>query len=582
MTVAQPVYRGLMGASLPPEFFQADARGLAGGVEFGFSSTTLDRRVAGFYAKTSKESQASTIFEAKQGMVDCGADIAWLSQFTHEAETLFPPLMAVQVERTRVDGHALVIEAKFALNLMSLTLDMVISKRRRMVLEVGKQMRSTLGDNLKLPDWDSLQATLGERAASAIDVRAFANQALDFWMRWYEEQSASHYNTDDAVGSAIIDAVAAWRSVGAWPREVVTVRFLNGSHAMPITYDVWHRAWGNDKLTILPDGRFYRGKADDQAKAKEALNKWSCDLGKGTLHLGWVGWGGNTLQMSEGGRRFAKSDGEIRMQLDAGVEPPAWLMWHLRADGWEEEMRALLHQTTELLLGRKELTTFAAGKVAVVVGASSCLKKLDLQYNQELRWEGVEPILRAAERCRTLEDVNVSKTGLGVPGSTLAARQFGVLLCRLPNLRAISLANCTIGPEGCAAVAAGVRESATIETLDLSNSKIAAGYAQLGAALAHSTSLRKLELLKCSLADAGNEATAAFFAGLRASTSLTDVGMEKTACDEAGACAIAEALGVNTSIATFTLKTNPNLGDTGKAALEAAKQSRAAPLRLIL
>ena len=50
------------------------------GIEFGFSSTTLDRGVAGFYAKEDKEGKASTIIEARQGMVDRGADISWLSQ----------------------------------------------------------------------------------------------------------------------------------------------------------------------------------------------------------------------------------------------------------------------------------------------------------------------------------------------------------------------------------------------------------------------------------------------------------------------------------------------------------------------
>ena len=37
-------------------------------------------------------------------------------QFSHEAEILFPPLMAFQVVGTRVEGSTLVVQARFTLN----------------------------------------------------------------------------------------------------------------------------------------------------------------------------------------------------------------------------------------------------------------------------------------------------------------------------------------------------------------------------------------------------------------------------------------------------------------------------------
>ena len=51
-------------------------------------------------------------------------------QFSHEAETLFPPLLACEVTGTRVEGLVLVVEAKFALNMLSLTLKQARSERR--------------------------------------------------------------------------------------------------------------------------------------------------------------------------------------------------------------------------------------------------------------------------------------------------------------------------------------------------------------------------------------------------------------------------------------------------------------------
>ena len=68
LTYATPVYRGLMGASFPERFFEKDADGIAGGIEFGFSSTTTDRSVAAFYSKAEREGTASTIIEAQQGL----------------------------------------------------------------------------------------------------------------------------------------------------------------------------------------------------------------------------------------------------------------------------------------------------------------------------------------------------------------------------------------------------------------------------------------------------------------------------------------------------------------------------------
>ena len=82
LTKAGCVYRGLAGATLPESFFRKDDDHLSGGIEYGFTSTTPDRGVAVGYAK----GKASTVFEARMGMVDRGADISWLSQFEKERE----------------------------------------------------------------------------------------------------------------------------------------------------------------------------------------------------------------------------------------------------------------------------------------------------------------------------------------------------------------------------------------------------------------------------------------------------------------------------------------------------------------
>lgn len=50
-------------------------------------STTVERKVAEEYAK-GPANQSSLIFEMRQGMVNRGAFLGWLSQYPHEAEIL--------------------------------------------------------------------------------------------------------------------------------------------------------------------------------------------------------------------------------------------------------------------------------------------------------------------------------------------------------------------------------------------------------------------------------------------------------------------------------------------------------------
>lgn len=60
-------------------------------------------------------------------------DLSWLSQYSHEREVLFPPLMGLQVVGTRVLGGTLVVDIRLNLNMVSLTLEEVVAKRRKLV-----------------------------------------------------------------------------------------------------------------------------------------------------------------------------------------------------------------------------------------------------------------------------------------------------------------------------------------------------------------------------------------------------------------------------------------------------------------
>ena len=75
MSFAETVVRGTTGGRLPRQFWEADATGVKGGVEFGFLSTTTNCEVAMQYASGT----AGTLLEIEMGMIDKGADVSWVS-----------------------------------------------------------------------------------------------------------------------------------------------------------------------------------------------------------------------------------------------------------------------------------------------------------------------------------------------------------------------------------------------------------------------------------------------------------------------------------------------------------------------
>ena len=92
LTEASPVYRGISGALLPANFWENDAYGVKGGVEYAFMSMTRDRAVALEYA--SSQGTVGIVFEVQQGLIDRGADVSWLSQVrdrAHARAALLPP-----------------------------------------------------------------------------------------------------------------------------------------------------------------------------------------------------------------------------------------------------------------------------------------------------------------------------------------------------------------------------------------------------------------------------------------------------------------------------------------------------------
>ena len=175
MTKAKPVYRGMSGRIFPDEFWVPNEQGVMGGVELAFMSTTPDRSVAEQYSQDG----FGIIVEIRQGMIDRGAEIAWLSQYPHEVEVLFAPLAALQMTGLRIDTHPLngkhiiVCSMRVSINLTNPTIEQVVSKRRKICMDMGRgllmEMRSSLnkkGSNETDAYLDLMEGLMGERPLS--------------------------------------------------------------------------------------------------------------------------------------------------------------------------------------------------------------------------------------------------------------------------------------------------------------------------------------------------------------------------------------------------------------------------------
>mmetsp|Transcript_24188 Transcript_24188/g.70892 ORF Transcript_24188/g.70892 Transcript_24188/m.70892 type:complete len:652 (-) Transcript_24188:3-1958(-) len=128
LTVPEKVYRGVSGRGLPKSMQEKGSGSGVGGVDVAFLSTTVDREVAFCYAKGGSGTGFGLVFEIKQGIVDCGANLSWLSQYPYEREILFAPLTALEVVDARVEGRVYVVEIRPTVNQKAQTIEQVIAK----------------------------------------------------------------------------------------------------------------------------------------------------------------------------------------------------------------------------------------------------------------------------------------------------------------------------------------------------------------------------------------------------------------------------------------------------------------------
>ena len=170
--------------------------------------------------------------------MDRGADLSWFSQYPHEREILFSPLMGQQALSTRVHEGTLIIEMRLNLNMQSPTLEEVVSKRRKvvkdMVANVSADFERGLGEA-----WKTLDPSMLRRAHTLLDALLGPLQS----------HGPEYYNEDAKLGGAIDDAVFRSSAVRGWADELVALAGLCDRSAAELlsleTLDL-------DRQTLLP------------------------------------------------------------------------------------------------------------------------------------------------------------------------------------------------------------------------------------------------------------------------------------------------------------------------------------------
>eukprot|EP00966_Prymnesium_polylepis_P100399 2325669-Prymnesium_polylepis.1 len=106
-------------------------------------STSLERGPAIDYAGGG-DGVVGILLEMELGMTSRGADLEWISQYPGEKEVLLPPLTALEVVGTRVEGSLLVVSMQPTINNSNQPIEQVVAKMKTSCLQLVRTLKQDL------------------------------------------------------------------------------------------------------------------------------------------------------------------------------------------------------------------------------------------------------------------------------------------------------------------------------------------------------------------------------------------------------------------------------------------------------
>jgi hypothetical protein len=258
---------------------------------FSFLSTTLDRDVALNYAAgAAGEGKPGVLFEIQQGLVDRGASLTWLSQYPHEQEICFGPLTGLEVHDASVDGSVLVLSMRLNVNLQALTIEQVVSKRRKLCADMCSNMEAELSHEVRGQGWEVLRSLVPAAPARAM-------RSLEAQLNSFSTQPPEYYNDDQKLGAAIKGAVDAKSFVTKWPKSLLdgfTPLHRSNTGDRTLLRQVRYTPAPARSRFVCRDAQPFAARCCRGPKAKLTsgdISLWQCLLEKDTI----VKTGGNNV-----------------------------------------------------------------------------------------------------------------------------------------------------------------------------------------------------------------------------------------------------------------------------------------------
>ena len=223
------LYRGLGWLTdLPESFLRVPAAGgVRGYTEWGFMSTTADKRVAVRYSGAAEGRPPAMLLEIVIGAVDRGACIVFASQYPKEAEYLWLPcsFMApgghIRLEAAAGAGLVRVVPVRANANLTARTLEELVAQKKRthvasfrfLVAEVRTDLQRIAEESAaaaRLAN-DATKVKLGSKGGLAGLIEHVHSQC-QVVLRNHEQRPPEDYTKDSVYRGLVTEAldVKAW------------------------------------------------------------------------------------------------------------------------------------------------------------------------------------------------------------------------------------------------------------------------------------------------------------------------------------------------------------------------------------
>ena len=430
-------------------------------------------------------------------------------RYPHERECLWAPLTGLEVQRSRVEGHVLIIEARPTINLNALTLEQVVSKRRKIVRDMADQLV------LRATSVAAREATWAElrdaRPQLSLQVASCLRSALDE----LSGREPEHFNDDERLGESIRRAVDSATGVGGWAagiRAVVpataggTLDGLLSQKTVSWSYLSSGKRLGVHAgqaagclLALSPRiGNLDLYDADLTDKAVIALsdglraNTSLLSLRLGRNPIGAAGAAALASAVSEHGTLAVLLLNGCQIGEEGGAAIATLL---------EQQVRAGRLKLTNLNLLANAIGADAAARLVAVFTKQPQLQSLcGVERDQselELLRKGLDSsdarlLAHDVRRNRSVQRLNLFKNNLGPDGAAALAT---ALEEGQSGLTSLDLSLNKIGTRGGEALARALGANSTLITLNLANNELGADTAShLATALEHNTALRALWL----------------------------------------------------------------------------------------